>query len=113
MHKLLLFMKRKSGMSLPDFRAYYEEQHVPLCMRYMRGPTRYVRRYIEPVPGRAEPEFDVITELWFASRVPLDIIIDTLSKDAMPDAVIADEANLFDRSKTRFHAVSEVETELT
>jgi EthD domain len=111
-HKLLLFMKRKPGMSLAAFRDYYENRHIPLCMNHMRGAERYFRRYLEPVAGIEEPEFDVITELWFKSRKAVDMIIATMQKDAMPAEVIADELNLFDRSKTRFHAVSEAETDL-
>jgi hypothetical protein len=112
MHKLLLFMKRKPGMSVAAFRDYYETRHVPLCMKYMAGAERYLRRYLEPAPGMPEPEFDVITELWFAGRAPVDAIVATMAKDAMPADVIADELNLFDRSKTRVHAVHECETAL-
>lgn len=111
-HKLLLFMKRRSDISVGAFREYYESKHVPLCMRYMRGATRYVRRYLEPVDGMAEPEFDVITELWFTARAPVDAIIATLRNDAMPDDVIADELEFIDRAKSRFHAVIDVETHL-
>jgi uncharacterized protein (TIGR02118 family) len=112
MHKLLLFMKRKPGMSHEAFRDYYENRHVPLCMNYMAGAERYFRRYLEPVEGMPEMEFDVITELWFKDRVAIDMIIKTMKKDAMPADVIADEHNLFDRPKTRFHAIFEAETEL-
>jgi hypothetical protein len=111
-HKLLLFMKRKPGMGLADFRDYYENHHMPLCMHYWQAGERYVRRYIEPVEGMDEPEFDVITELWFKDRAPVDMIIAAMIADAMPADVIADELNLFDRSKTRFHAVRECETSL-
>ncbi|KPF91842.1 hypothetical protein IP81_07130 [Novosphingobium sp. AAP83] len=111
-HKLLLFMKRRPDISVGAFREYYETRHMPLCMRYMRGATRYFRRYLEPVEGMAEPEFDVITELWFTSRAPVDAIIATLRKDAMPPDVIADELEFIDRAKSRFYAVSEVETDL-
>lgn len=112
LHKLLLFMKRKPGMSIADFRDYYENRHMPLCMKYMQGAERYFRRYLEPVEGMDEPYFDVITELWFRSRAPVDMIVATMQKDAMPINVITDELNLFDRSKTRFHIVSEAETDL-
>jgi uncharacterized protein (TIGR02118 family) len=111
-HKLLLFMKRKPGMGVAEFRDYYETRHMPLCMQYMQGAERYIRRYLEPVAGLDEPEFDVITELWFKSRAPVDMIITTMQKDAMPADVVADELNLFDRGKTRFHAVHETETDL-
>jgi hypothetical protein len=112
MHKLLLFMKRRPGMTIPEFREYYENIHMPLCMKYWQSGERYIRRYLDPVEGMAEPAFDVITELWFRDRAPVDMIIKTMQKDAMPADVIADEMNVFDRSKTRYHAVVECETEL-
>jgi uncharacterized protein (TIGR02118 family) len=112
MHKLLLMMKRRPGMGLAEFRHYYENQHVPLCMRYMQGAERYVRRYLEPSPGFDEPEFDVITELWFKDRAAVDAIIAIMARDGMPADVIADEANLFDRARTRAYAVEECETDL-
>ncbi len=112
MHKLLLFMKRKPGMSLEAFRDYYENHHIPLCMTYMRGAERYFRRYLASSPGMPEPEHDVITELWFKDRRAIDMIIATMAKDAMPADVIADELNLFDRTKTRCYAVDEKETDL-
>lgn len=112
MHKLLLFLKRKPGLSLEEFRSHYEERHVPLAMKYMTGAERYVRRYLEPTPGMPEMDFDVITELWFKDSATVDIILETLTKDAMPADVIADEHNFMDRSKSRFHAVREEETEL-
>ena len=112
MHKLLLFLKRKPGLSREEFRDYYEGRHVPLCLKYMAGAERYVRRYLEPTPGMSEPEFDVITELWFKDRRSVDSVLATLTKDAMPADVITDELNLFDRTKSRHHAVFECETKL-
>lgn len=113
MHKLLLFLKRKPGLSLEEFRDYYEGQHVPLVMKYMAGPERYFRRYLEPTPDMPEMDFDVITELWFKDRATIDIVLRTLTKDAMPTDVIADEHEFMDRTKSRFHVVSENETELS
>lgn len=113
MHKLLIFLKRKPGMSLDDFRGYYERHHVPLIMKYMAGPERYFRRYLEPTDGMPEMDFDVITEVWFKDRATVDIVLSAMAKDAMPADVIIDEHNVFDRSKSRFHIVSESETELS
>jgi uncharacterized protein (TIGR02118 family) len=110
MHKLLLLLKRRPDISPEAFRAYYEGSHAPLCMKYMAGVDRYVRRYLDPAPGTPEPEYDVITEVWFKDRATLDIVLRNAAKDAMPADVIADEARLFDRSKSRFCAVTECET---
>lgn len=112
MHKLLLFMKRKAGLTPSEFRAYYEDRHVPLCMNYMAGPKRYVRRFVEHPEGQPELDFDVITELWFENRALLDVVIDLTRRDAMPADVIADEERFLDRSKSRFCVVEDCETEL-
>jgi hypothetical protein len=111
-HKLLLLLKRRRGMSREAFRDYYENRHVPLAMKYMTGPTRYVRRYLEPSPAMPEPDFDVVTELWFADRETLDMVVLAMAKNLMPPDVIADEEMLFDRAASRAYAVSECETEL-
>ena len=63
-------MKRKPGMSVEEFRDYYENRHVPLCLKYVQGVSRYIRRYLDPQPhaesGTNEKlPYDVITELWF------------------------------------------------
>ncbi len=111
-HKLLIFLKRKPGTSMTAFRAYYEEKHVPLCLPYMAGPLRYLRRYIEPVEGQAEPDFDVITELWFPDPAMRDGVIAAIKQGRMAPEVIADEELFLDRAKTRVHAVTEHETPL-
>lgn len=110
--KILLLLKRRPGMSMEDFQRYYEEVHVPLCLKYMSGITRYVRRFLEPQPN---PEvgllddlpFDVITELWFDDETVFRGAVKYLSTSLMPVEVIEDEKNLFDRSKSRMATVIE------
>ncbi len=110
--KLLIFLKRRPGLSREDFRAYYETHHVPLCLKYMAGVSRYFRRYLEPAPGMPEMEADVVTEVWMKSRAALDHVLANAAKDQLPPDVLADEQKLFDRSKSRFCAVVECETEM-
>jgi uncharacterized protein (TIGR02118 family) len=112
MHKLLLLMKRKPGISVADFRDYYESRHVPLCLPLMGAAAkRYVRRYLEP-SAAGEPPFDVITELWFDSRAAVDATLAMFANNATPDFIAADEEQFLDRSATRAFAVSEAETAL-
>ena len=85
---------------------------VPLCMKYMAGPVRYLRRFVEHPEGRPELDFDVITEVWFNDKATLDIVVDFNTRDAMPADVIADEEKFLDRSKSRFCAVEECEIQL-
>lgn len=114
-YKILLFMKRREGMSVAAFRDYYETRHVPLCERYSSGVTRYLRRYIDPQPHpetgpAADPPFDVITELWFDDEAVFNGTLRYLTTTIMPDIITADEARLFDRTSFRIATVVERES---
>ena len=117
-YKLMIFMKRRPGMTTAAFRDYYEHRHVPLCMGYMAGPVRYVRNFIDAAidPNTGEPAalpYDVITELWFEDRAIFDAVVRAMTRDRMPADVIADEMNFIDRGATRFCTIVEHETDLT
>ncbi len=114
-YKILLFMKRRPGMSVEAFRDYYENHHVPLAQKYSSGVSRYIRRYIEPQPHPetgpgGEMAFDVITELWFEDEKLFKGAIAYLSSNLMPDEIIADEKRLFDRASFKIATVVECET---
>jgi uncharacterized protein (TIGR02118 family) len=116
-YKILMFMKRRPGMSFEAFRDYYENHHAPLCEKYASGVRRYLRRFVTP---HANPEtgaddelqFDVITELWFDDEATFEGTVKYLATSIMPDEVVADEKQLFDRAKTRMATVVEYESNL-
>ena len=113
-YKILLFLKRRPGMTLEAFRDYYENHHAPLCAKYSSGLVRYVRRYLEPHPNpdtgaSEELPFDVITELWFDDARAFHGTVRHLSTAVMPDEVVEDEKRLFDRARTRMATVVERE----
>ena len=115
--KILLFMKRKPGMSMEDFRQYYENRHIPLCMKYMQGISGYKRSYIEPQPHaesgtNEELPYDVITELSFTDEPTYKATVDHLSTTIMPEEITSDEANVFHRPTMRMATVIERETPL-
>ncbi len=114
-YKILLMMKRRPGMSVAAFRAYYETHHVPLVSKYASGVRRYVRRYIDPHrhPETGDPgelPFDVVTELWFDDEATFRGTLRYLTTTIMPDEIVADEHNLFDRASFRIATVVECET---
>jgi hypothetical protein len=116
-HKILLFMKRKPGMPVADFRAYYENHHAPLAAQSSTNLQRYIRRYIEPKPHpetgpNTEMEFDVITELWCKDEASFNTLLGYLTTSIMPDFIVEDEKNLFDRGSFRIATVVECETDL-
>lgn len=117
-HKIILMMKRKPGMSVEDFRAYYEGHHAPYCARYSKGVSRYIRRYLNPqdhpeTGPASELPFDVMTELWFEDEAVFRGTLAYMKSSIMPDDVIADEKNLFDRSSFRIATVVECETDFS
>lgn len=115
--KILLFMKRRPGMSIEAFREYYENHHVPLALKYSTAVSRYMRRYIEPhrnpeTGDESELAYDVVTELWFDSEEVWRGTVKYLETSIMPDDIVADELNLFDRPTMRMATVVECETDM-
>jgi len=66
-YKILLFLKRRPGMTLEAFRDYYENHHAPLCEKYASGVSRYMRRFLIPLPN---PESGIAEELPCESAGP-------------------------------------------
>ncbi len=115
-YKILIFLKRRPGMSIEDFRRYYEEVHVPLALKYSQGLSRYIRRFIDPMPNpetgdSGELAYDVITELWFEDEAVFRATAKFMSTHMMSDEIVEDEKKLFDRRKTRLATVVERETD--
>jgi hypothetical protein len=117
--KVLMLLKRKPELSMAEFIERYETQHVPLAERQATSLRRYERHYLHP--GRhvmfgdevQEPEYDVITELWYDDLAALEAQQEWLR--ARPDRVaeiIADEETLFDRSKSRLVFVEDHASDL-
>jgi EthD domain len=112
MVKLVLLLKRRAGMSVEDFRKYYETTHSVLGKKILPSAIRYQRRYLQALgaaPGyeAVGETYDCITEVWFADHAAMEA---ALVAAAAPDAaalLAEDEAKLFDRSKIRFYLVEE------
>jgi hypothetical protein len=113
--KILIFLKRRPGMSVEAFRDYYESHHAKLCEKYTTGVQRYMRRFLDPLPDRAtgtteDLPFDVVTELWFKDEAVFEATVRYLSTSSMPQEVIEDEERLFDRAISRVATVIECES---
>lgn len=113
--KILLFMNRRPDISPEQFRDYYETRHAPLAEKYSSGVSRYIRRYIEPQPhpetGAWTDGPDVITELWFDDEAVYRATLGYITTALMPDEIIEDEKNLFDRTQFRIATVVERESD--
>ncbi len=122
MIKIIALLKRKEGMSREDFRKYYEENHLALCYENCRGyAVDYRRNYIEDQFGGGDDTFsdptaerldyDVVTEVWFRSREDIQEMLSKVEVSTIGEAMVKDEANLFDRPKHRFLICEEVLTD--
>ena len=110
MLKTLTLLKRRPGLSVAEFRAYYESQHVLLGLKYTQPEAlRYTRRYLSTLEEDQDsaPCFDVAMELWFADRPALDRVMQRLQRPDIAAEIAADEEALFDRAHTHFMIVDD------
>ncbi|TAK99289.1 MAG: EthD family reductase [Rhodospirillaceae bacterium] len=113
MYKVLMFFKRKPGLTFQQFKDYYESTHAKLGDKYLRATAlKYQRRYLRPISHpvgdvETESDFDCVTEVWFENAGQWK---EMAAKVAAPDEakiVVEDEARFMDRSKTRMYVAEE------
>jgi len=94
MVKALSFFKRKAGMSVEAFQAYWRASHPDVVVK-LPGVRRYVQSHVILSGYRkGEPVHDGIAELWFEDTWAIRANAGT----AAYAAVVADEAKFIDRS---------------
>lgn len=106
---LIALLKRRPGMSKADFIAYYEAHHRRIGEEVLSGyASRYMRRFLHPVDGTDQDhDFDVVTEIEFPDQAAMDAYFVAMQPPEIMDRIIADEEQVFDRSRTRLFTVEE------
>ncbi|WP_179041578.1 EthD domain-containing protein [Sphingobium lactosutens] len=116
MVKVIALLKKREGMSVGDFIAYYENFHYPLGMRLFPEMKRHIRNYCTGEAGRATGALgavDCITEVYFDTVEDRDTMFRRMAEDPeLERELSADEERLFDRSAIRVLFVEESEVEL-
>ena len=115
MIKLIAPMKRRPGMSVDEFRDYYESTHRLLGEKYLAGyATKYLRRFIDPLPDRngelREPEYDVLLEIWYPDQETFAACRKKLSEPDIAREIREDEKKLFDTRYMRSYLLNEHES---
>ena len=100
---------------MAEFIECYETIHVPLAEKHATSKLkRYERHYLHASPhdpygnDEGEPEYELLTELWYE-----DMEAVTTQQNSMrryPErlaAIIADEEELFDRSRSRLALIED------
>lgn len=108
--KLMVFVKRKAGTTPEAFRAHYESTHAPLALANMTGLVRYVRNYSVPMPGQPEPQYDCVTEMWFADQAALGQTMAWMRSEA-GKVLAADEELFMDKRNMTAFLVDEAQSD--
>jgi len=106
---VVTLLKRRDGMSVADFRAYYESTHRVIGEKVLAGyATRYVRRFLTPMDGVDQPfDYDVVMEIDFPDEATRDACFTALGAPDVAAMIAEDEEKLFDRSRVRAFTVTE------
>lgn len=112
MIKLIGLLKKKDGMSREEFIDYYENHHAPFASQvapmgfdYRRNYTVTMRKNGKEVEG--DPEFDVVTEMWFADEAAYQTFSTAMRNPETFAKIVADEERFMDRSASRIMIVDE------
>jgi hypothetical protein len=116
--KGIVLLKRKQGLTREEFLDYYETRHVPLVRTLLPSIGGYTRNYLDLTPvasGGAvgaelpgdPPDFDVITELWFAGKPEYEKFLSALADPEVARRLRQDEETFLDRSTMRMFSVLE------
>jgi hypothetical protein len=105
MTKLLILIWRKPGLTRAEFIDYYEQHHAPLARQLVPAiaAAQYRRNYVEStvpyIAGAKSYDFDVITEICFATHADYEDAMATLARPKVSALITADEEHFIDRSK--------------
>ena len=117
MKRLVALLERKPGMSVEDFRTYYETRHAPLISSFLVPGVEYRRTYVDHstlfganVPDPADQpgiDCDVITTLSFPTEEIFTAAMAGLRAPENAAKVAADEENFIDRPRKRIFITNE------
>ena len=93
MVKIVIFFKRKPGMSVEDFQQHWRTTHAEIIVK-LPGIKRYVQSHVLASAYRkGEPAYDAVAESYFESTQAMK----DLAKTPHYAAVLEDEPNFIDR----------------
>ena len=95
MLKIVVFIRRKAGLSRAEFKDYYENHHRKLIGNISDHIVDYRRSY--PIDDKAE--FDCLTEIWARDDAQLKQL-QAAYRQAYP-IISADEKNFIDQASLK------------
>ncbi len=120
MIKMVCMFNRKPGLTMAEFRYYYENNHVPLVTGLLSNWCDYRRNYRIEDSGYEAPHgdptrtndavFDVMTEITYESEAKYQATMAALADPEVGKRVAEDEAKFMDRPSMRVHLVEECQS---
>jgi uncharacterized protein (TIGR02118 family) len=117
MIKLVFCVRRRSDLSVDDFKKYWLENHASLVKKHaaVLGIKRYVQSHtveedtnaaLRASRGATEA-FDGIAEVWWDSRDALTLALSGPEGRAVGDELLEDERNFIDLSRSSLFLTEE------
>lgn len=112
MVKTVALLRKRADLTREQLIAYYENNHAPLIRRLLPMIATYRRNYVDLegaylFPDASPIDFDVITEIEFASEADYAAFRERTADPAVAQAIAEDEENVFDRGATRMFRVDQ------
>ncbi len=104
--KIVSLLAKRTDKSRPQFRQYYENNHVPLARGVFEGWPGYVRNHIEKVYPQQTLNFDVLTMFWYRDSLHFKSTVELLNGDA-GKIIRADEDKFMSKATNRYYQVVE------
>jgi hypothetical protein len=116
MIKMIVFNKKKDGLTAAEYRDHYENVHAPLIRSLFPTVGAYRRNYVDRdrtalternarIAG-AQTDFDSVTEAFFADWAAFEAFRDRNAEPDVRARVLADEAEFLDPSAVRRYIVT-------
>ncbi|OYD66839.1 EthD domain-containing protein [Rhodococcus sp. OK302] len=114
MFKAIALLTRKPGLTREEFIDYYENNHAPLIAKTFPQIIEYRRNFpdltqVLRAEGTPDPQFDVITEMWFHDKAGYGDMLATHARPEIGNLIRADESNFLDQTKIIQFVVDECE----
>ncbi len=119
MIKLVMCLCRHPGMTREQFQGYWMNQHGPFFMK--NAITMRVKKYVQSHTVNTPlnegmrtsrgmlPEYDGVAEVWFESEKDLIEAMNSPEGQRLSTALLGDEGNFIDHSKSSAFIVREHE----
>lgn len=123
MPKLMMFMKRKPGISFEAFRRHYEEIHIPLVAGWVGHlmtdfkryyPTNFTNLFVGRDDEKEAPakdggvNYDAVSIYSIRDEAALEQLLLIAANPEFTQAITRDEANFADRGASRQSITDEI-----